>query len=60
MKKLVLLAIIIVLGAIVTALVDDTVGIKFAVAPLWASVAHKITYMLWGAIILLVLGTKKV
>lgn len=58
MKKLVLLTIVIVLGATLTDFVDSAIGIKFIAVPFWVRIAHKVIYLLWGAIIASVVGKK--
>ena len=45
------IALAMVLGAVITAMIDQLIGVSFKDYNPMVHVAHKVTYMLWGVII---------
>lgn len=51
-KFLVFVCFAVILGSIITAAMDHSLGISFANVGVVAEIAHKLAYALWGAAIL--------
>ena len=51
MKKPVKILIFLMIGGLVTAIIDSVLGVSFGEVSFFFQVAHKVTYMGWGAIV---------
>lgn len=51
-KKLIGYLGILILGSVITMAIDYLIGISFKDVSAVASITHKLTYMLWGGVIL--------
>ena len=58
MNKLVLFTIVVILGGALAAFIDNELGINLSAVPYWPRIAHGITYLLWGAALMKVVGNK--
>ena len=51
MKKLIGVAVVLVLGSIITNILDPLLGIEFSGVSYWAQITHTTLYLLWGVAI---------
>lgn len=51
MKKLALILLLIAVGTAATGLLDMALGVSLVNYPWWKNVAHKLSYMLYGALL---------
>ena len=51
-KRIFIYACIVIIGSVISTTIDYIVGISFQDVGILAQITHKVTYMLWGAVIL--------
>ncbi len=52
MKKLLACFGVLVIGAVISALIDNLIGVNFTDIDIVPHIVHKVTYMVWGGVVI--------